>query len=167
MVYRMNKRMKDQLDSMAYDFKSAQSLPERLQNLMVSPIIIDHECVLLKEICEGAPDGLSETEKCEYEWSENHFHPDYFMEDVQYGPEYLKVSLECVRQLIHRLELFEGNKFRIVFSYNEDTYEGSEKIIYESSTISFYQCREGTDDLMKLKDLDSLDDTMVCEIEVG
>jgi hypothetical protein len=159
MSYRANNNMNSFLKDLGYDFKiKLIDLPKRLIDFLNSPIVVSNGCILIKQLCEKAPDNLSDLAKSEYEYSENHFHPDAFANEALEDLDHLKLGLECSKLLASRLarEFFDL-RFRILLSYTQTEKTNTEIDVYGSSTLRFYQVRSEIDNVMPFGDLNAFE----------
>ena len=165
---RSNKLMEEYLSSISYNFLEKSILiPEDLRSIIDSRFLVHNDCVLLKELCSVAPEGLNEIEKCEYEDSENHFHPDSFVDSADDDLQALKYALECGKHLASRLgeEFGTKRRFRIQISFSEKIEVDGEISEYTSSTVRFYQIRSECDKKMLVGDLERFQLDAIVEIE--
>jgi hypothetical protein len=167
MSYRANNKMNSLLNGLGYDFKRKLiDLPKPLIDFLNSPIVISNGCILIRQLCEKAPDNLSDLAKSEYEYSENHFHPDSFVDDELEDLDHLKLGLECLKLLASRLgKEFSNLRFRIFLSYSQTEKTNNEIDVYASSTLRFYQIRREIVNVMGIEDLDAFKSEAVLEIE--
>jgi hypothetical protein len=168
MRVRVNDKMESYLNELKYDFNvKLIDLPQQLLDLLSSPILTINGCVLIEQICDVAPDDLSDQMRCEYEYSENHFHPDSFFDEEIGEVDHLKFGLEISRSLVLRLEKeFPASHFRILLSYSTTTRDDYNEIIeYASSTVWLHRIRSGVDELFRQDDLNVFHSEAVLEIE--
>jgi hypothetical protein len=104
--------------------------------------------------------------KCEWEYAQNHFHPDSYV-DTDDQMQYLQLALECGKRLAKRLDAaFPGKNFRIAVSFNETKVSDGEIENYGSSTVRFYQIRQDCENGMRTADLNDFTLDAVLEMEI-
>jgi hypothetical protein len=160
--------MDEYLSKIGYNFwETSISLPAGLETIVKSEFVIDHDCVVLKEVGNITNNPTLETAlmKCEWEDFATHFHPDSFIDNVD-EIEYLKLALESGKRLAKRLEAeFPSKTFRLTISFSETKIENGEIETYGSSAVRFYQIREDCEDIMRITNIDDFKLDAVLEIE--
>jgi hypothetical protein len=167
MSYRTNNRMNSFVNELAYDYKvKLIDLPRPLIDFLNSPIVTSNGCFLIAQLCEKAPSNLSDLARSEFEYSENHFHPDSFVDEQLEDLSHLKLGLECSKLLASRLsQEFSNLRFRILLSYSQTEKASNEIEAYASSTLRFYQIRSVIDSVMRVGDLNAFESESMLEIE--
>ena len=157
--------MEKYISLIGYNFLEKDvSLPKDLKNVVDSDFLVHNDCVLLQALCTTVPEGLNDVQKCEYEDSENHFHPDSYVDSSDDDFQALKYALECGRHLASRLgkEFGAERRFRIQISFSRKI----EIDDYTSSTVRFYQVRSECEEIMRVSDLDRFQLDAVIEFEI-
>ena len=131
MIIRTNKKMDAYLNDLNFDIKkSSYFLTPELTNLIQADFIDNNDCITLKSVAGHSQNTLFKTsvEKCEWEYNETHFHPDWSaIGDKESEVEYLKTALECGQRLAKRVKsAYPDKNFRVVVSFSESIYVGQE-----------------------------------------
>lgn len=165
---RTNKIMDEYLSKIGYNFwDTSIFLPAGLSKKIQSEFVKDNDCVVLKEDeITSNPKFDTNIKKCEWEWFETHFHPDSYIETDD-EIEYLKLALECSKQLAKRLDAeFKDKNFRLSVSFSETVKTENKIEFYGSSTVRFYQIRQECEDIMRTEDLNAFKLEAVLDIEI-
>ena len=168
MTVRNNQLMDKYLSRIDYNFwDKTITLPKDLILFVDSEFVTNNDCIVLKEVgnIETNPKLKTSLEKCEYEDSETHFHPDSYV-DTEDEIEYLKLALECGKRLTKRFETeFQDKNFRLIISFSETEITDGEIESYGTSTVRFYQIRQDCEHIMRTDDLNSFEINTLLEIE--
>ena len=143
-------------------------IPTDLEKIINRDFLTDNDCVILKGHYghEKNPQLKSDLEKCEWEYDQTHFHPFLYAKQSNNEVEYLILALECGKRLAYRLKKqFENRRFRILISFSETEKNNGEIEWYGSSSVLFYQIREGSEKIMRTENLNDFKHDAVLEIE--
>ena len=169
MKLRTNNIMNSYLSQLEYDFLVKKvELPKELEEIVNADFLTDNDAIILKGLYKNQTNPLfnSDIEKCEWEYNETHFHPDGFIKRGDDEIEYMRFALECAKRLHERLDKnFKYKKFRLIVSFSETEKKGNEIETYGSSTVRFYQIRQGAEARMRSEDLNDFKQEAILEIE--
>jgi hypothetical protein len=170
MMIRTNSMMDGYLKELNYDFEtSSYPISEKLTNIIQADFIDNNDSITLFGVASHTQNPLFETpvQKCEWEYNETHFHPDWsVMGDKEEEMEYLKAALESGKRLAKRLQrAYSEKRFRVIISFSETVYDSKEAESYSSSTVRFYQIRPEAEYLMRIEDLNDFKTEALMEIE--
>lgn len=168
MMLKKNKLMNDYLLRIGFQddfFGKNYVLSKKLNELLDHGFVELKDSVFLRDLCNAMP-YLEGCEKSIYEDSENHFHPEDYLDSDVDEIEYLKMALECGKRIANKLELnYPGRKFRIVISFEESKKKNNEIEIFGSSTVRFHQIRQECESVLRVKNLDQFSEAIL-EIEI-
>lgn len=168
---RTNRLMSDYLKKISFNFEDENTnLPFELGKIINGDFLTENECIILKDIYKNNSNPKFEKDlaKCEWEYSENHFHPDDYIDNISSELDYLYFALCCSKELAKRLSLnFPNINFRIIVSFCEtQTDKNGEVEYYGSSTVRFYKIRPECESKMKTSNLDDFEQDAILEIEL-
>jgi hypothetical protein len=169
MNIRTNGQMSKHLLALGYDFlKIHVELPEELEKISRLEFLTGNDCTLLQGLYghQMTPEFETDIQKCEWEYSENHFHPDEYARTQNEG-EFLILALECAKRIAFRLkENFTGKNFRLIISYDETVIEEGETETYGSSTVRFHELRKDCKDFYGFDSLEKFEQDAVMVIDI-
>jgi len=125
-----------------------------------------NDCITLKSLVNSNPEFSSDSQKCWWEYNENHFHPDWQVIESKDEIEYLNVAIVCAVSLAKRLKsTYPLKSFRILVSFYETDPNDPDSAL-GSSTVRFYQVRKDFTDEPGLRQLDRYQTDAILEITV-
>lgn len=167
MKHRANLKMLRLCNEVGFDWSADFRVPyPSLEPVLNSKFVVSEGCVFLGYHRLQAPPNLTDTGKSIYEYDENHFHPDMYIKEDLEDIDHLKAGLYCIKVLSKRLEReCFGRRFKVSLSYEPTVYHGDEIDSYASSTVRFYQIREGVQEMTDSSNLEKID-SAVFEVEI-